>query len=63
MVARATSPENARDTIDTETTPSRLFHHEQAGFDFNWNACFGGRGFMSPPFEEQITKKSQTDPM
>ena len=27
---------------------------KKLGFDFNWNACFGGNNFMHPPFEEEI---------
>ncbi|MGI6239349.1 MAG: uroporphyrinogen decarboxylase family protein [Christensenellales bacterium] len=27
---------------------------KRLGFDFNWNACFGGRNFMHPYFEEEI---------
>ena len=27
---------------------------KKLGFDFNWNAVFGGRNFMYPPFEEEV---------
>ncbi len=30
---------------------------KKLGFDFNWNACFGGRNFMYPHFEEKIIEK------
>ena len=27
---------------------------KKLGFDFNWNACFGGSSFMNPVFDEEV---------